>query len=175
MKKFMFGALVLAAFGFACTNAWAQEKQKYSFKTPAGVAKYGEQHAIDVGDVPGHQLRVYETHATYTGEAPVYDGVKVKEAWTRGMSDYTDGSGRSNSYGISILENGDKIFTRTELTTQTAVAADRTKTTKAYSVTTLIGGTGKFKGIHGTLRGITDTDFKNLAGTVTEGEYWIER
>ena len=36
-------------------------------------------------------------------------------------------------------------------------------------------GTGKFKGIHGTLGGVTDTDFKNLAGTVTEGEYWIER
>jgi hypothetical protein len=175
MKKFIFGALVLAAFGFACTEAWAQEKQKYSFKAPAGVTKYGEQHVIDVGDVPGHQLRIYETHSTYTNEAPVYDGVKVKEAWTRSVSDYTAGSGRSNGYGIALLENGDKIFSRTELTTQTSVAADGSKTTKAYSVTTLTGGTGKFKGIHGTLRGVTATDFKTLSGSVTEGEYWIER
>jgi hypothetical protein len=140
-----------------------------------GVTKYGEQHVIDVGDVPGHQLRIYETHSTYPSEAPIYDGVKVKEAWTRAVSDYTDGSGRSNGYGIAVLENGDKIFSRSEITTQTSVAADRSKATKSYIVTTLTGGTGKFRGIHGTLRGVVDTDFKNLSGSVTEGEYSIER
>ncbi|HEV2551161.1 MAG TPA: hypothetical protein VGU20_27880 [Stellaceae bacterium] len=179
MNKLISGALLVIAvatlFAFSTTDASAQEKQKYSFKAPAGVTKYGEQHAIDVGDVPGHQLRVYETHSTYTGEAPVYDGVKVKEGWTRAVSDYTDGTGRGSGYGISILENGDKIFSRFELTTQTSVAADGSKTTKAYSVATLTGGTGKFKGIHGTLRGVTATDFKTLSGAETEGEYWIER
>jgi hypothetical protein len=75
-----------------------------------------------VGDVPGHQLRIFETHSTYTAEAPVYDGIKVKEAWTRSISDYTAGSGQSNGYGIALLENGDKIFSRTALTTQTSVS-----------------------------------------------------
>ena len=173
MKNLICGALVLVAF--ASTSAWAQEKQKYLFKTPAGVSQYVQQHAIDVGDVPGHQVRVYEVHSTYANEAPVYNGVKVKESWNRSVSDYTDGSGRSFGYGVTALENGDKIFSRTELTTQTSVAADGSKTTRSYSVVTLTGGTGAFRGIHGTLRGITDTDFKNLAGAVTEGEYWIER
>jgi hypothetical protein len=175
MKKVICGALVLAALGFPGTNASAQEKQKYLFKTPAGVSQYVQQHAIDVGDVPGHQVRVYEIHSTYANEAPAYDGMKVKEGWTRAISDYTDGNGRSSGYGVALLENGDKIFSRFELTTQTAVASDGSKTTRSYSVATLTGGTGKFKGIHGTLRGMTDTDFKNLAGAVTEGEYWIER
>jgi hypothetical protein len=53
-----------------------------------------QQHAIDVGDVPGHQVRVYEVHSTYPSDAPVYNGVKVKESWNRSLSDYTDGSGR---------------------------------------------------------------------------------
>lgn len=175
-KSIAVALLVIAAAGWLSPGeAWAQEKQKYSFKAPAGATKYGEQHVIDVGDVPGHQLRVFETHSTYTAEAPVYDGVKVKEAWTRSVSDYTNGSGRANGYGIAILENGDKIFSRTEITTQTSVGTDGSKTTKSYSVTTLTGGTGKFRGIHGTLRGIVDTDFKTLSGSATEGEYWIER
>jgi hypothetical protein len=130
----------------ASVNASAQEKQKYLFKTPAGVSQYVQQHAIDIGDVPGHQVRVYEIHSTYADEAPVYDGVKVKEGWTRAISDYTDGSGRSSGYGISILENGDKIFSRFELTTQTTLASDGSKATRSYSVGTLTGGTGKFKG-----------------------------
>ena len=175
MKKIICGALVPAALVFASTDLRAQEKQKYLFKTPAGVSQYVQQHAIDVGDVSGHQVRVYEIHSTYANEAPVYDGVKVKEAWTRSVSDYTDGSGRSFGYGVAVLENGDKIFSRFELTTQTSVSADGSKTTRSYSVTNITGGTGKFKGIHGTLRGVTDTDFKHLAGAVTEGEYWIER
>jgi hypothetical protein len=175
MKKVTVEALVLSALAFASTGVWAQEKHKYLFKTPAGASQYVQQHAIDVGDVPGHQVRVYEIHSTYPNEAPIYDGIKVKEAWTRSVSDYTDGSGRSFGYGVAALENGDQIFTRTELTTQTSVTADESKTTRSYSVTTITGGTGKFKGIHGTLRGVTDTDFKNLASTVTEGEYWIER
>ena len=174
-KSILRVVLLLPAFALPTSYASAQEKQKYLFKTPAGVSQYVQQHAIDVGDVPGHQVRVYEVHSTYTNEAPVYDGVKVKESWTRSVSDYTDGSGRSFGYGISVLENGDKIFSRTELTTQTSVAADGSKTTKSYSVTNITGGTGKFKGIHGTLRGVTGTDFKNLTGAVTEGEYWIER
>jgi hypothetical protein len=116
MKQVICGFLVLAALAYPGTTAWAQEKQKYLFKTPVGVSQYVQQHAIDVGDVPGHQVRIYEIHSTYPDEAPVYDGIKVKEVWTRSVSDYTDGSGKSFGYGVAVLENGDKIFSRTELT-----------------------------------------------------------
>jgi hypothetical protein len=136
------------------------------FKTPAGLSQYVQQHAIDVGYVPSQRARVYEIHSTYTNEALVYDWVTVKEGWTRAITGYADRSERSSGYRIALLENGDKIFSRFELTTQATVSSDGSKSTKSYSVTTLAGGTGKFKGIHCALRGITDTDFKNRAGAV---------
>jgi hypothetical protein len=43
-------------------------------------------------------------------------------------------------------------------------------------VVTLTGGTGKFEGIRGTLRGTGFTDFKTgTSHAQTEGEYWIEK
>ena len=163
--------VVISVFG---TEASAQEKQKFLFKQPPGISKYDEQHAIDVGDVPGHQVRVFSGHLVYTQEAPVYDGVKVKEAWNRGLSDYTEGNGRNTGYYVALLENGDKVFGRFEGITQTTVNTDGSKVTKSYGVTTLTGGTGKFKSIRGTLHNAGMIDFKT-SEYVIEGEYWIER
>ena len=181
----------IARNGFATMLAWllitgwilffsgqaaAQEKHRYFFKTPPGVSKYTQQHVIDVGDVQGHQVRVYELHTKYTGEAPAYDGVKVVEVWTRGTSDYTNGSGHGQNYAVSLMENGDKIFSRQEVLIQTVTAADGSRTSKFTTVVTLTGGTGKFKGIRGTLRSSGQTDFKmGTSGVETEGEYWIEK
>ena len=60
------GCVLLAA----STSGWAQQKQKYLYKGPPGITKYVEQHAIDVGDVPGHQIRVAQLHTTYGDDAP---------------------------------------------------------------------------------------------------------
>ncbi len=44
------------------------------------------------------------------------------------------------------------------------------------TVSKLVGGTGKFKAIRGTLTSSGTTDFKTgVSGTVTEGEYWMEK
>jgi hypothetical protein len=169
--------LALAAVGsvvFAAGDASAQQKQKYYFKTPPGVAKYTQQPTIDVGDVPGHQLRLVEAHSVYTNEAPMYDGVRVKESWTRAVTDYTDGTGNGSGYTLAVLENGDKIFGRYEVVNQTTIGSDGTKVAKGSTVNILTGGTGKFKGIRGTLRGSIVSDFKSLSDVVYEGEYWIE-
>jgi hypothetical protein len=163
--------VVISAFG---TEASAQQKQKFLFKAPPGVSKYEEQHAIDVGDVPGHQVRVYSSHAAYAQEAPVFDGVKVKEESVRALTDYTEGNGHLTGYTVYLLENGDKIFTRNEAITQTTVNADGSKVTKTYGVRTLTGGTGKFKSIRGTLHSVSTTDFKAVGEVVVEGEYWLE-
>jgi len=169
-------ALTFVGSLLAAPDACAQEKHKYSFKTPPGLAKYTQQHVIDVGDVPGHQIRIYELQTKFTSEAPVYDGVKVVEAWTRGFSNYTNGSGHFVTYGISLLANGDKIFAATDGVTTTVVAPDGSRTSRFNTVTTLTGGTGKFKGIRGTLRGTGATDFKTGTSDVqTDGEYWIEK
>ena len=53
-----------------------------------------------MGDVPGHQVRVYSVHYVYPQEAPVFDGVKVKEAWQRATSDFTNLTGHADGYYI---------------------------------------------------------------------------
>ena len=169
-------SLIAGLILLAPTQSLAQEKHKYSFGAPPGASVYTQQHAIDVGDVPGHQVRIFEIRAKYTNDAPVYAGVKVVEGWTRASSDLTNGSGRSSGYGISIFENGDKIFSRFETLVHTVVDADGSRKSSYTTVTTLTGGTGKFSTIRGTLRGAGSTDFRTgLSGVKTEGEYWFEK
>jgi hypothetical protein len=161
---------------FAGSDAYGQEKQKYAFKTPPGVSTYTQQHMIDVGDVPGHQLRVYEVHSKYADQKPIFDGIKVTEGWTRAVTDYIDGTGHGHGYTVAVLENGDKIFGRYEVIAQTTIGADGSKMSHYTNVTTLTGGTGKFRGIRGTLRGAGVTDFKTGPSAInTEGEYWLEK
>ena len=94
----------------------------------------------------------------------------------RALSDLIDGSGRSWGYGVLSLENGDKIFSRFETLVQTVVESDGSRKSSYTTVTTLVGGTGKFTMIRGTLRGAGSTDFKTgLSGVKTEGEYWFEK
>src|SRR2546429_1183853 len=166
----------LFTIGFVVTETSGQEKQKFSFVAPPAVSTYTQQHEIEVGDVPGHKVRLFEIRAKYADEAPRYAGVKVVEGWTRALSDLINGSGRSHGYAISILENGDKIFSRFETLVQTAVESDGSRKSSYTTVTTLTGGTGKFTTIRGTLRGAGTTDFKTgLSGVKTEGEYWFEK
>jgi hypothetical protein len=175
MKTMLASVVMYSVISASGTEASAQQKEKFSFKAPPGISKYEEQHAIDVGDMPGHQLRVYSVHSVYPQEAPpVFDGVKAKESWLRALSDYTEGSGHATGYTVTILENGDKIFARWEGITQTTVNADGSKAIKVDTVNTLTGGTGKFRSIRGVLRGAATTDFNTARGNL-EGEYWFEQ
>ena len=166
--------LLLWVVTFNVDNASAQEKKKFVWKP--GTSKYTHTHIIDVGDVPNHQLRLFELHTVYTGDAPDFDGVKVKERFARAVSDYIDGSGAATGYAVNILENGDKVFERLAIQAQTAVTADGSKKLGYRSVTTLNGGTGRFTGIRGTLLGGGGSDLKTgLSGEWAEGEYWLEK
>ena len=166
----------ILTIGLVVNPTSAQEKHKYSFVAPPGVSTYTQQHEIEVGDVPGHKVRIYEIRAKFTDEAPRYAGVKVVEAWTRAMSDLTNGSGRSWGYAVSSLEKGDKIFSRFETLVQTVVESDGSRKSSYTTVSTLTGGTGKFTTIRGMLRSGGTTDFKTgLSAVKTEGEYWFEK
>jgi hypothetical protein len=158
------GCLVVAV---PTDNVLAQQKQQLSFKTSAENTKYTQQHLIDVGDVPGHQVRVYELHRTFPNNAPVMNGVAIKEQWTRAISDYTDNNGPGTTYGVYVLENGDKFFTRSVLVAQSTGSGKLTATT----VGQITGGTGKFAGIQGIVRTVNTADPK--AG-VNEGQTDIE-
>ena len=164
--------IVLSAFAAA---AAAQEKHKYFFKEPPASNRYTQQHIIDVGDAPGHQLRVAEVQAKFAADAPVFDGVKVTAIVSRLISDYFEGSGRGHGYQIYLLETGEKIFSRFEVLAQTAAAADGSRKSTFNTLITLTGGSGNFKQIRGSLRSIGSTDFKTgTSGVQTEGEYWFE-
>jgi hypothetical protein len=157
------------------SSGWAQ--QKYAYKgAPGSTTKYVEQHAIDVGDVPGHQIRVARLQTKYGDEAPAFDGVKVVESFASLSSDYINGSGRFVVYSVLTMANGDKIYERGEAISQSSVAADGSKKTSFSEVFSLVGGTGKFSTIRGTLRQTGATDFKTgTSDNVTEGEYWFDK
>src|SRR5215468_12046834 len=88
-----------AALGLMPTSdGWAQEKCKRSGSNLAQDTKYIQQHVIDVGDVPGHQVRILELHYTPSNSKPNCEGLKVVEAWSRGYSDYTNINGRAWGY-----------------------------------------------------------------------------
>jgi hypothetical protein len=174
-KMFLMLTIGSALTIFGVPQASAQQKHQIAYKTLGENTQYTQQHAIDVGDIPGHQVRINEIHTVFPKDAPMFEGVRVVESWMRGYSDYVDINGRHWGYGILILENGDKIFTRNDGSSQTIVGADGAKKSTATGVTTLTGGTGKFRGIHGTLRYVTNFDPKTgLNEGRTEGAYWLE-
>jgi hypothetical protein len=175
-RRATFVLSVISLLGFAVAlptgQALAQQKQQVSFKSPAANTKYTQQTTIDVGDVPGHQVRVFEIHRTYPSDAPVFNGLKLIEMWTRGITDFTDGTGSSVNYSVYIMENGDKFFSRTALVAQ-GLGSGKFTTASAGSVT---GGTGKLVGIQGIVR--TTGAAQPTAGmneNQTDIEYWMPK
>jgi len=78
-------AIAGASVAFATGDVRAQ--QKYTISRPSSTAsQYLQQHAIDVGDAPGHQVRVYELRFDYPERDLAFAGVVVKENITRGIS-----------------------------------------------------------------------------------------
>ena len=168
-------AVGLGGSFIATSEAWSQQKQSVSYSIPSGAARYTQEHLIDVGDVPGHQVRVFEIHTDYQNINVSFAGVKVKEAWVRGASDYTNGTGTAANYTLWILEDGNKLFARDAVVGHASVAADGSKALKYSSVNTFTGGTGKFRGIRGQLRAnsVRVPGAKTITTDIV-GEYWIE-
>jgi hypothetical protein len=171
--------LTLTTMGLLCFavalpagDALAQEKQKVSYKVTAENAKYPQRHTIDVGDESGHQLVIFEIHRSFPSNAPVINGVKLKEQWSRGFSDYVNSNGASTNYSVYVLENGDKFFTLATTLGQADAAGKRT----TISVGHITGGTGKFVGMQGMLRSTGASDGKaGMNETQTEIEYWFAK
>ena len=112
-------------------------------------------------------MRVFEIHRTFPNNAPVINGVKLADLWSRGASDLLDGDGAYTTYAVFIMENGDKFFDRASLVAQSIGSGKFTTT----STGTITGGTGKFAAIKGIVRTAGTADPK--AG-FTETQYDIE-
>ena len=167
--------LAACAMLMAGSAAWAQQKQSVSYSIPPGVARFVQEHLVDVEDVPGHQVRVFEIHVDFQSIDLSFAGLKVKEAFIRGTSDYTNGSGTATSYHLFVLEDGNKIAMRDAVVGQAVPNPDGSKALKYSVIETFIGGTGRFRGIRGQLRenAVRVPGAKTVATDVT-GEYWFE-
>jgi len=163
------------AMGLA-VPAIAQQKQSLSYSKTSSDSRYTQEHMIDVGDVPGHQVRIYEITWSFKKDELAFGGVAVKEQWVRGMSEYTNWSGPATTYSVYVLEDGNKVFGRGTVTSQMTTNADGSKALRFSSVENFVGGTRKFTGI----RGQTQTNGTRVPGEKAltiqaAGEYWIEQ
>jgi hypothetical protein len=167
-------SLGLALTPICFSTVSAQERCKVSEEATAAKSTYTQQHVLDVGDISGHQIRVFELHRTYPNDKPNCERLKRTESLTHGYSDYVDRNGRAWGYEVTSLENGDKIFAEFDGTSQTMVTPDGSKKSTFTGVTRYTGGTGKYQGVRGFLRTsvVFDID-KNVNQQQTEGEYWL--
>ena len=151
-------------------DAVAQQKQRVSFHASGENSKYTQQHAINVPDLRGHQVRIYEIRRAFPINPPIVNGVAIKEIWTRGTADFTEDNGYGTLYSEYLLENGDRFFS------VTSFVAHRTEVDEflANTVGYITGGTGKLAKIQGVLKTTAKTHPK--AGTLeadTEIEYTV--
>ena len=167
----VFIAFLSATVLGATTQAWSQEKYTIPHM-PEGPNEYLEEHAIDVGDQPGHQVRIYQIRMEYPKRDLVFAGVVVKERTMTDFTDFTNQSGAFIGYSVYTLEDGNKVFSRFTGTTQSDSRGGR----KFVFVENFVGGTGKFKGMRGQLHGSGERapGAKSLTAE-TSGEYWIEQ
>ena len=169
-------ALAGAALACLCAAAVAQEKTRVGFTVPAGSTKYLAQHSIPVGDVPGHELRLFNIVRTFGADAPVIAGLRLKEIRSVGYSDYTELNGPGVSYNVWTLANGDKFFVRTQILSHNASWADpKRKGAENKTAGPITGGTGKLAGMRGMTRNASAFDPKSGSNeSKFDLEYWIE-
>ena len=174
-NQFTIIALGAALTFFVNSVGWAQQRRELSYDFPVKTSKYTKQHVLDVGDVTGHQIRIFELHRTWLTTRPVINNQQIVESWEWGHSDYFDLNGLHYTYGFLVSSDGDKIFYRADGTSHTVVHRDGTRKSTYFGVVKYTGGTGKFLRIRGRLRykGIFDPK-ANLNEGGVEGEYWIK-
>jgi hypothetical protein len=167
---------IAVALASLAASAAAQEKTRLSFTVPASASKYTAQHILAVGDVPGHEVRIFAINRTLGANAPSIGGIKVKEMGSVGYSDYTDLNGPGTSYQVITLANGDKIYARANIVSHNLGWTDASKKGAENRVSgPITGGTGKFVGIRGTMRNASYFDPKTGSNDSRfDLEYWIE-
>jgi hypothetical protein len=148
--------LVMAALlCLAAGKGLAQEKQHVSYRNSAENSKYIISQNVEIGDVPNHIVRVFELHRTFPNSAPVINGLKLVEEWDRGTAELIDGNGSAPQYIVYVMENGDRFFARIA-----SLAQRSSEKLTAPIVGYITGGTGKFAGIQGTVRGSVNFDYR---------------
>ena len=166
---------VLLACALSVAQTVVQEaaaQQKYTISQPANaISKFTQEHSIEVRDVEGHKLRVYEVSNEYPQNDLAFAGVAVTKMLSHGVSDSVNGSGSFMAYNVFTMADGNKVFVRVTGTTQSHPAGGN----RSASVENFVGGTGQFKGIRGQMRNtIQRAPGSSALDVQVSGEYWIE-
>ena len=168
----MLPAVLLSVSG----DALAQDKNKTSWNVPEANAEYTQRLNVEIGDIPGHVVRIYEIHRKFADPPPVFAGTRAVEAWDRGQAEYVNLNGPSWGYTIFQMANGDKVFAHFSGAVRTTVGSDGNKQTVYSGTTLLTGGTGKYKGIRGLFHETDNVDIAaGISQTTGTGEYWFEQ
>lgn len=174
----LLAVLLSLASSVAPVTASAQQRFPIESKSEWQLeGKYTKQHVIDVGDVPGHQIRIVELYRTYNEKSRfAVSGVKVKETFIWGYTDYINGIGKALAYGVWVLEDGGKVFTELSGSSNTQPTGSGAFYGMFHGTVKLTGGTGKYRGIRGTMTDIvefnTDPERGYNRGN-SAGEYWF--
>ena len=171
VRNIALGMTITIGMALIAPVAMAEQRQHIGYSTPATQTTYTQQHIVDIGDIPGHQARLFEIRRTYGNDAPVINGLKLKEQWTRGMSDYIDNNGPAIIYNVWVLENGEKFFVRTFLVAQSTGDGKLTNMTSGV----ITGGTGSFARMRGIVSSHGPSEpMAGINANQTEIDYWME-
>ena len=181
MNKRLIGKMIAAVCVAATLGPgaiWAQEKHPISISSEGAKTRFIQQLAIDVDDVRGHQVRVFENHRIYSADKQVtVAGERIVESFGRGLSDYVSGIGPVFGYITLVTDKGNKIFLEFSGTSETRPTETGSRRGTYNGTARITGGTGPFSNIRGYLVDSTRYDTDPKTGyNIGEfrGEYWFE-
>jgi hypothetical protein len=152
------------------------ERHPLAYGLDASATRSARHYRVEVGDVPRHELRVFDLTRKFTRGEPVIDGVRVTESQERGVADLVDQDGSERAYVIYVLEDGNRVFGRYDGTVRTRRWPDGSRHYDVRGTIELTGGTGRFEAIRGTVTvwQAHDPGADSSQGGA-QGEYWFER
>jgi hypothetical protein len=124
------------------------------------------QHAIEVGDKPGHMLVMVKQNCSWTTPLEM-EGIKSKSYVGVMTADASAGKSQDRGYVVVTMDNGDKAFVR--IVSGMSVLDKEGNPVSGEGTWTFTGGTGKFKGLKG--KGAYKT--KGNDEDMVEGEYTL--
>jgi len=139
----MIRSIGLVTFVALALPASAHAQTTFAGETSCG--KSTTEHRLDAESQPGHSFALRQGLCRFTKAATINGVAQVEETYT-GTEEIDGDVAHWRGLNTTKMANGDRIFLRIECTSK--VAKDGTETAGECKFT-LVGGTGKMKGLSG--------------------------